>query len=226
MEVTTNPSLQNPLKGWVTRKNLVVALDLHVRCLEKVYSPKWWFNGDLPWYKVKDHLEQIQVSGNTILSICAGERPAVVNLATSIPTLMKNQQLHLPICMSLGQLKALQLGIHTNQKTKMSERNHKKWMDLIWSYKIWYNFTFLFKHKQWCDYRALYQRKEIFQEIHDMEIPVIIDIEKYICLCLFRHQSDWNLPIHWNPSKLLYFLALKIPGIVSPPNTWQCRSTM
>ena len=97
----------------------------------KKYSPKWWFHGDLPWYNVKDHLEQIQVSGNTILSICVGELPAVVNLATSIPTLMKNQQLQLPICMSLRQLKALQLGIHTNQKTKMSERNHKNWMDLI-----------------------------------------------------------------------------------------------
>ena len=23
-------------------------------------DPKWWFNGDLPWYKVKNHLKQIQ----------------------------------------------------------------------------------------------------------------------------------------------------------------------
>ena len=25
------------------------------------YSLKWWFSGDLPWYKVKNHLKQIQV---------------------------------------------------------------------------------------------------------------------------------------------------------------------
>ena len=24
------------------------------------YSPKWWFDGDLPWYRVKNHLKQIQ----------------------------------------------------------------------------------------------------------------------------------------------------------------------
>ena len=38
-------------------------LDLLVRCLEKVTkksSPKWWFNGHLPWYNVKHHLKQIQ----------------------------------------------------------------------------------------------------------------------------------------------------------------------
>ena len=34
-----------------------------LRCLEKVkqYSPKWSFNGDLPWYKRKSHLKIIQV---------------------------------------------------------------------------------------------------------------------------------------------------------------------
>ena len=26
----------------------------------KTYSPKWWFDGDLPWYKVKSHLKQTQ----------------------------------------------------------------------------------------------------------------------------------------------------------------------
>ena len=26
----------------------------------KTYSPKWLFNGDLPWYKVKNHLKIIQ----------------------------------------------------------------------------------------------------------------------------------------------------------------------
>ncbi len=29
----------------------------------KKYSSKWWFNGDLPWYKVKNHLKQIQEYG-------------------------------------------------------------------------------------------------------------------------------------------------------------------
>ncbi len=27
----------------------------------KTYYPKWWFDGGLPLYKVKDHLKQIQV---------------------------------------------------------------------------------------------------------------------------------------------------------------------
>ena len=38
-------------------------LDLLVWCLEKVkkHSPKWWFDGDLPWYEVKNHLNKIQV---------------------------------------------------------------------------------------------------------------------------------------------------------------------
>ena len=37
-------------------------LDLLVPCLEKktILSPKWWFNGDLPWYKIKHHFKQIQ----------------------------------------------------------------------------------------------------------------------------------------------------------------------
>lgn len=38
-------------------------LDLLVQCLEKVTkksSPKWWFNGHLPWYNVKHHLKQIK----------------------------------------------------------------------------------------------------------------------------------------------------------------------
>ena len=28
-----------------------ISWDLHVRCLEQVkaYSPKWWFDSDLPW---------------------------------------------------------------------------------------------------------------------------------------------------------------------------------
>jgi len=29
----------------------------------KKYSPKWWFKGDLPWYKVKNDLKQIQLVG-------------------------------------------------------------------------------------------------------------------------------------------------------------------
>lgn len=37
-----------------------------LRCLEKVktYSPEWWFNNDLPWWKkqVKHHLKQTQVT--------------------------------------------------------------------------------------------------------------------------------------------------------------------
>ncbi len=27
-------------------------------------SPKWWFDGDLPWLKIKNHLQQIQVKKN------------------------------------------------------------------------------------------------------------------------------------------------------------------
>ena len=30
----------------------------------KKYSPKWWFDGDLPWYKVKSHLQQTQAHGS------------------------------------------------------------------------------------------------------------------------------------------------------------------
>ena len=28
---------------------------------KNIIYPKWWFDGDLPWYKVKHHLKQIQV---------------------------------------------------------------------------------------------------------------------------------------------------------------------
>ena len=40
--------------------NLYQTAWLCVRCLEKVnkYSPKWWFNGDLSWYKVNNHIKQ------------------------------------------------------------------------------------------------------------------------------------------------------------------------
>ena len=40
--------------------------DLYLRCAclvigkKQKYVPQWWLNGDLPWYKIKNHLEQIQ----------------------------------------------------------------------------------------------------------------------------------------------------------------------
>ena len=37
-----------------------------LRCLNriKIYSPKWWLNGDLPWYQVKNHHKQTQVDSS------------------------------------------------------------------------------------------------------------------------------------------------------------------
>jgi len=34
-----------------------------MKLLEKnrQYSPKWWFHGDLPWYKAKSHQENLQI---------------------------------------------------------------------------------------------------------------------------------------------------------------------
>ena len=56
------------IKLTVVDSGFPIVLDLLVRCLEKVkkYSPKWWFDGDLSWYKVKHHLKQIQVKHDAI----------------------------------------------------------------------------------------------------------------------------------------------------------------
>ena len=52
-----------------------VILCLLVWCLEKVpkNSPKRWFDGDLPWHKVKIHLEQIRVLFHPSLQIISSQ---------------------------------------------------------------------------------------------------------------------------------------------------------
>ena len=51
----TTPKPQTPRP--FLRPFILANLDLLVRCLEKVKNilPKWWFNGDLPLYKIKTH---------------------------------------------------------------------------------------------------------------------------------------------------------------------------
>ena len=53
--------LLGELVVWIT----VLYLDLMLG-KSKRYSPKWWFHGYLPWYKVKNHLKQSQVLENSI----------------------------------------------------------------------------------------------------------------------------------------------------------------
>ena len=37
-----------------------MATMLGTNCKHILPRPKWWFDGDLPWYKVTNHLKQVQ----------------------------------------------------------------------------------------------------------------------------------------------------------------------
>ncbi len=58
-------------KTTVWPNNLWVFLDLHkMRGTSiKAYFSKWWFDGDLPWYKVKNHLKQIQNKSQVLQAV-------------------------------------------------------------------------------------------------------------------------------------------------------------
>jgi len=58
------PSKQTQRKFW-THAAKSSLLKMLVK--SKIYSPNWWFNGDLQRYKVNNHLERIQANKELIL---------------------------------------------------------------------------------------------------------------------------------------------------------------
>ncbi len=74
-----HPNYTRPTRmmEFIWRGHKLTCLDLLVGSWKKFqnYSPKWCFNGDLPWYQLKKHLKQIQVNWfawllNQQLSLC------------------------------------------------------------------------------------------------------------------------------------------------------------